>query len=454
MTQQRSTARRLIVLLATVTVLVMAALGIAISLTVRHNLVEQDYAELENKSALVADILATAPPNERAARLAEALQHHPDIAFWITDAHGQTLVSTAPRALREHARQQAPDVGPLRRNWQLDDGRRYRVLYRSFDQGNAGTSLLAVDQQRHAGFLRRFHQLLLACIVAAALVSSLLGAYVVQRTLRPLRTLADEARQITAERLDRRLSVGAVPVELEQLAQTLNGMLARLQQDFTRLSDFSGDLAHELRTPITNMLTQVQVVMAQPRDNAAYRDALGSCAEELQRLSVIIGDMLYLAQAEAAGVLPSRENVDVATLADDLLEFYGLLAEEKQVQLLRSGTGTLHGNRLMIRRALANLVNNAIQHCPPSGQVQVSIAMQDACCRIDVINPGPAIATDALPRLFDRFYRADPARRRGRGEGAGLGLAITQAIARAHRGQVQVRSDADATVFSLLLPRD
>jgi len=451
-TQPRSTARRLIVQLATVTVLVMAALGIAISLTVRHNLVEQDYAELENKAALVADIINAATPAEHATRLAEALGHHPDIAFWITDAWGETLVSTASPTLREHAGAMSPDVEPVRRNWQLGDGNSYRVLYQKQAGGHGGASLLAVNQNRHAAFLRRFHQLLLACIIAAALASSLLGGYAVHRTLRPLRTLADEALQITAERLDRRLSVGSAPVELEQLAQTLNGMLARLQQDFTRLSDFSGDLAHELRTPITNMLTQVHVVLAQPRDNAAYRDVLGSCAEELQRLSLIVGDMLYLAQAEAGGGLPSSEQVVLEPLVDDLLEFYGLSAEDKQVQLIRNGSGCVQGDRLMLRRALANLLANAIQHCPSGKQVSVRIDTYQAQCRIEVVNPGEAIPAHALPRVFDRFYRADSSRTRGRGEGAGLGLSITQAIVHAHGGRIQVHSDATATVFRVLLP--
>ncbi len=453
MTRRRSTVWRLTALLATISVLVMAVLGIAIDQAVRHNFNALDRAELENKAALISDMAATVAPQELGQRLGEALGHHPDIAFWIGDADGDVLFSTAPPSLQAYAVQHPPTAQPLQQLWHLPDGNRFIVLHmRQMQQGRPLTLLLAIDGARHAPFLRGFHQLLAACIVLAAVASSLLGCYVVRRTLRPLQSLADEARQITTEHLDRRLSVGAAPAELDHLAQTLNSMLARLQNDFVRLSEFSADLSHELRTPITNMLTQVHVVLAQPRDNAAYRDALGSCAEEMQRLSRIVTDMLYLAQAETVDALPTRERVAIGGLVDALLEFYGLLAEDKQVQLQRDGDADLQGNRLMIHRAIANLLSNAIQHCPPGGLVQIRIRSSDGRCSIEVSNPGAPIPADVLPRLFDRFYRADRSRGRGHGEGAGLGLAITRAIAQAHGGQVQVVSTAQGTVFSLQLP--
>lgn len=453
MTRRRSTVWRLTALLATISVLVMAVLGIAIDQAVRHNFNALDRAELENKAALISDMAATVPPQELGQRLGEALGHHPDIAFWIGDADGNALFSTAPPSLLAYAQQHPPTAQLRQQLWRLPDGTRFIVLHlRQMQQGRPLTLLLAIDGARHAPFLRGFHQLLAACIILAAVASSLLGGYVVRRTLRPLQSLADEARQITTEHLDRRLSVGAAPAELDHLAQTLNSMLARLQNDFVRLSEFSADLSHELRTPITNLLTQVHVVLAQPRDNAAYRDALGSCAEEMQRLSRIVTDMLYLAQAETVDALPTRERVALGSLVDALLEFYGLLAEDKQVQLQRDGDADLQSNRLMIHRAVANLLSNAIQHCPPGGVVQIRIRSGDGSCSIEVSNPGAPIPADVLPRLFDRFYRADRSRGRGHGEGAGLGLAITRAIAQAHGGQVQVISTTQATVFSLQLP--
>ncbi|UUS13854.1 HAMP domain-containing protein [Stenotrophomonas sp. CD2] len=258
MSLRRSIAVRLTLLFATVATLVLAALGVAIYVSARHDLVAQDFTELENKVALIRDLAGNGPAPARGRRLAEALGHHPDIAFHIVDGRGTVLFSTAPALLREHARSQPIDTTPRRHDWILADGRCMHALHlrQTLADGSQLVILLAIDDARHADFLQRFRHLLAIAIIGAAVASSLLGGYVVRRTLRPLRTLADEARQITAGRLQRRLSARSAPAELEQLAQTLNGMLARLQQDFARLTEFSGDLAHELRTPITNMLTR------------------------------------------------------------------------------------------------------------------------------------------------------------------------------------------------------
>ncbi len=450
MSLRRSIAVRLTVLFATVGTLVLAALGVAIYLSARHDLVAQDFAELENKAALIADLAGSGTSDERAQRLGDALRHHPDIAFHIVDEQGGVLFSTAPEALRAHARTQPADTEPRRHDWTLADGSRLHALNlrQTLADGSRLATLLAIDDARHADFLQRFRHLLAVALVTAAVASSLLGGYVVRQTLRPLRTLADEARHITAGRLQRRLTAEHVPVELEQLAQSLNGMLARLQQDFERLSGFSGDLAHELRTPITNMLTQVQVVLAHPRSKESYRETLLSCAEELQRLAQTVGDLLYLAQAEAPGALPSREGVALDAMVDALLEFYDLLAEERQLTLRREGSAEANGNRLMLHRAVANLLSNALQHATPGTEIVVRLDGTGPMSRIAVHNLGPSIPMQALPRLFDRFFRGE----RGRHEGAGLGLAITRAIVQAHGGSVSVVSDASGTVFELALP--
>ena len=450
MNLRRSIAVRLTLLFATVATLVLAALGVAIYLSARHDLVAQDFIELENKAALIRDLAGNGPASARAQRLAEALGHHPDIAFHIVDDRGAVLFSTAPALLREHARRQPIDTAPRRHDWILTDGRCMHALHlrQTLADGGSLVTLLAIDDDRHAAFLQGFRHLLAIAIIGAALASILLGSYVVRRTLRPLHTLADEARQITAGRLQRRLSAHSAPAELEQLAQTLNGMLARLQQDFARLTGFSGDLAHELRTPITNMLTQVQVVLAHPRSNEAYRETLASCAEELQQLAQTVGDLLYLAQAEAPGALPSREAVRLDSVVDALLEFYEPLAEDRQLTLHREGALQVQGNRLMLHRAIANLLSNALKHATAGSEVRVRLAENEGLCRISVHNIGIPIAADALPRLFDRFYRGE----RGRHEGAGLGLAITRAIAQAHGGSVSVVSDEAGTVFEMVLP--
>ena len=229
-------------------------------------------------------------------------------------------------------------------------------------------------------------------------------------------------------------------------------MLERLEDAFQRLSDFSADLAHELRTPVSNLMMQTQVALSLPRDADHYRAILESNSEEYERLARMISDMLLLAKAENGLVLVHEEFVDLAHEVRQLFDFYELSADEKHIGLQVRGEGTLHGDRLMLRRALGNLISNALRHTPVRGTICVEINQDGAQLRIQVQNTGEPIAAAHLARFFERFYRADPARQRDAGEGTGLGLSITQAIVRAHGGEVSAASSDGMTNFSLFFP--
>jgi two-component system heavy metal sensor histidine kinase CusS len=248
------------------------------------------------------------------------------------------------------------------------------------------------------------------------------------------------------------MPVASVPPEMADLAESLNAMLRRLQEDFRKLSEFSSDLAHELRTPISNLLTETQVAIAQPRSADEYRDILASNAEEFQRLARTVSDMLFLAKAEHGLVLPSRERIAIEDEVAALLEFYDALAEEKAIRLQQCGSGQMLGDRLMLRRALSNLLSNALRHAPAGSVVTIDIAQQDDGSTVGVCNAGSGIPPEQLPRLFDRFFRADPARVAGESDGAGLGLAITRSIAEVHGGRVSVTSTDNSTCFTLWFP--
>jgi two-component system heavy metal sensor histidine kinase CusS len=248
------------------------------------------------------------------------------------------------------------------------------------------------------------------------------------------------------------MPVQAVPVELADLAHTLNQMLERLQDDFRRLSEFASDLAHELRTPISNMLTQTQVTLAAQRDNTAYRDILASNAEELQRLARMVADMLFLAKTERGVDLPHKERFMAADESQALLDFYEAVADDKGISLTAQGNGSIEGDRLMFRRALSNLLSNALRHTPAGGNVRIIVIALPNGTEVSVENTGEDIDPEVLPRLFDRFYRADPARAHPTSDGAGLGLAITKAIVEAHGGRASVKSAQGVTCFSLVFP--
>lgn len=194
-----------------------------------------------------------------------------------------------------------------------------------------------------------------------------LGWLAVQRGLRPVTKMAEVAQGISAQRLQERLEVDVVPQELRPLARSFNAMLDRLADSLTRLSDFSSDLAHELRTPINTLMTQTQVSLSRPRTADEYREILYSNLEEYERMARMTSDMLFLAKADHGLVVPSREPIDLRSEVEALIEFYDALAAEKAIQLRTSGDARICGDRLMIRRAIGNLLSNAIRHSSVGG---------------------------------------------------------------------------------------
>jgi two-component system heavy metal sensor histidine kinase CusS len=293
----------------------------------------------------------------------------------------------------------------------------------------------------------------------AALLTAGLGWIATRAGLRPLRRVVAMAAQIEASRLSERLPESQVPAEIETLVAAFNAMLARLEDSFRRLNEFSSDIAHELRTPISNLMTQTQVALNGAREGDAggeqYREILYSSLEEYERMAQMIADMLFLAQADNGLLQPGQGEIDLSGETRTLFDYFDAWAEERVVTLaledLRQAQAPpLHGDRLMLRRALSNLLVNAIRHTAPGNTVWVRLASVQGHLSVSVENPGADIAPEHLPRLFDRFYRVDPARQREGEAGAGLGLAIVKSIVTAHGGSVQVVSNAGCTRFQFL----
>ncbi len=416
-----------------------------------------DHDTLHDKIHLVQDIIAKAnSPADLQWRLDDALQNHPDLFVRVDHTADRVVYSSArfhfPEAIVNAT---AGTTVPVFSTWQ-DDSREYRALSATApSQPALGGELrvwAAVDTLHHAHFIHSLQTALWLYAALAACLSGMLGWWAARMGLAPLRAMKARAQAVTAHKLDQRMPAEAVPVEMADLALSLNEMLERLQRDFQRLSEFSSDLAHELRTPISNLLTQTQVALAQPRDAAAYRDILASNAEEFQRLARMVSDMLLLAKAEHGLLLPSAEDIALADEVRALFDFYEALAEEKSIQLELSGDVQVTGDRLMLRRAISNLLSNALRHTPQRGRVTVSLARMSDSVSLQLANTGSEISPDLLPRLFDRFFRADKSRAHPETEGAGLGLAITRAIVQAHGGTVSVASAEGWTRFTLSFP--
>lgn len=473
--QTHSLTLRLTLLFACASTAVLLLLGWLVG-----NAVEQHFLDMD--STLLADQIAEAEHQRQHGltpqQLGPTLAHHSGLQIELRQPDGRilyqspqasfppTLPAAVPPNLSTTAAEQphhyTPPHAPLTpQDWQDTQGQPWRGLRVQLTAQDAPALQLAVatNISHHQHFMQAFRQTLWSVVIAAALLTGLLGWAAARRGLAPLQAIRREAENITAHRLGARLPTAQVPAELAALVETLNAMLARLESAFQRLSDFSSDLAHELRTPVSNLLTQTQVILAQPRSADNYRDTLASNAEEFERLSRMIADMLFLAKADNQLLIPQQETIDLYAELHSLLDYYGILAEEKQITLTLPEpaapditAGQVSGDRLMLRRALSNLLSNALNHTPAGGQIRLTLTRQGEQLAMAVQNTGNTIAPEHLPRLFDRFYRADAARQHGPQDGTGLGLSITRAILHAHGGEITVNSHAGLNTFTLHLP--
>ena len=434
-------------------------LGLALLFMVEadRHFVDLDSAALDDKKHLIEGILASSRSHEEArSRLNEALSHHHGLYALVKGPQGEKLYQTnGYSGPTTQASFITNDDGHGLQSWR-SGGREFHEM--SFTagmvQGAAGPLQvsIAVDTQHHQEFMRELRRSIAIYAVLAILLSGFLAWFAAHQGMSPLRAMKRRAAAVTGQQLQERMPEDAVPIEMADLARELNEMLGRLQNDFKQLADFAADLAHELRTPISNLLTQTQVTLSTQRDLKTYQDTLASNAEELQRLARVVSDMLFLAKTERGVDLPHKESFSAAQGARELVEFYEAVADEKRILMSVEGDGRIYGDRLMFRRALSNLLSNALRHAPVGGVVGVRIESSSRGIEVTVKNTGKEIPLDVQQRVFERFYRADSARRHPASDGAGLGLSITKAIVEAHGGAISVTSDQEWTRFRLVFP--
>lgn len=436
---------------------VLLVLGWVVARAVEAHFEEMDRHALLGKLALARNLIARVEDEATLAELPEriddALLGHHDLALQVRSLDGRVSIRAGEGTLPE-ALLLAPKDGLPRLYVEPDGERAWRGLAASAPSGVNGVDFrvdLALDITHHQHFMHAFHRTLALAVALAALFTAALGWAATRAGLTPLRRISMQAAGLSAQRLTERLPDTGLPGEMQELARAFNAMLARLEDSFTRLNEFSADLAHELRTPLSNLITQIQVGLARARSADEYRELLGSSLEECERLARMVGDLLFLAQADTRELAPRRVEVDLAEELHKLCEFYEALASERGVELiLHSGTARVRADRDMLRRALSNLLSNALRHTAAGGAIELRVRQTDAHVGIEVSNPGE-IAAEHLPRLFERFYTGDTARR-AQGEGAGLGLAIARSIARMHGGDLIARNADGCACFLISLP--
>ncbi len=311
-----------------------------------------------------------------------------------------------------------------------------------------GTSLEDFDET-----MNRLLIILLIGIPSSIGAAIAVGYYMAKKALKPVDQIRRAAVKISSSNLDERIDVGGRKDELGRLAHTFNDMITRLKDAFQRINQFSIDVSHELKTPLTILKGETEVSLRKPRENHEYQELLSSNLEEINQMARIIDDLLLLAKADIGETQLNAEEVDVKDLILDVYSDMRMLAEKKSVELAvgELEETKLNGDELKLRRMLWNIVENGIKYTQPGGKVAISSGLENGSVRIDVKDTGIGISDKDIKYVFDRFYRADGSRNRE--SGSGLGLSISKWIAEAHKGTIDVESNVSSgTVFSIRLP--
>ena len=316
--------------------------------------------------------------------------------------------------------------------------------------GKSYTMQVVQDRSGDEAFVKEFGALLAVVLALGILVAAIIAITVTKRGLRPLGEMTRSLKGFGPEHLHERIPPDGWPRELRPLALAFDEMFDRLEDSFTRLSQFSADIAHELRTPIANIRGEGEVALTRARTPDEYREVIESSVGECERLSGIVDSLLFLARAEAAEGHVQRTLFNGRAAVEKIAGFYEPIAEEHQTVITCVGEGDIHADPMLFGRAVSNLVENALRFTPAGGTIQIFIAASPAHSQISVKDSGCGITPEHLPRVFDRFYRADSSRS---SQGSGLGLALVKSIMDLHGGAAAVESEVGrGTAVTLTFP--
>src|SRR2546423_11214323 len=309
---------------------------------------------------------------------------------------------------------------------------------------------IAQDRTADDRFMKQFAALLGAVLALGVAASAIIALTVTKRGLRPLVEMTRALKRVDPKQLHQQVSSVGWPRELQPLAVAFDDMLHRLEDSFVRLSQFSADIAHELRTPIGNIRGEAEVALTRSRSTEEYREVIESTIAECQHLGHIVDNLLFLARTEAAEGHLQRASFNGRAAIEKIAAFHELIADEQKLTIRCEGEATFIADEMLFSRAVNNLVENAAHHTPPGGSIEISIANRGSHAEVSVKDNGAGIAAEHLPRVFDRFYQTDSARS---SDGAGLCLALVKSIMDLHGGSAAIESEPGrGTTVTLRFP--
>ncbi|ODS89986.1 MAG: two-component sensor histidine kinase [Devosia sp. SCN 66-27] len=451
-----SIAARLTLWYAVLSITLIVAAGSVMYWVLAERLRQEDDQLLAGRIAELRAILLLHPASsaafqEEVKREATML---PGIQVQVRDARGE-LVIEAPAAHAaifddRHLSLSKEERGT---DWRSPDGGIYRVMSAQVAVGAGFTVQVAMSRSKEEELLAAYRRTLWLAISAALLIAVAAGYLIARREMRPVSKLAALVADLNAAELHRRVGDDDWPRELKPLATNFDQLLARLEDAFARMSQFSADIAHELRTPLHILQGEAEIALTRANSSDAYRTCIESAAEEYQRLTRMVDALLFLARAEQPDAQLDKKPLQLDREIAAVCDFYQAMADEQSVDLVVQGTGQVMADAGLLRRALGNLIANALHHTPTGGQVVVEARdTPDRAAEIVVSDSGDGIAPEDLAHVFDRFYRADSARSR-QGAGTGLGLAIVKFIMQLHGGTVSIQSELGrGTTVTLTFP--
>jgi two-component system heavy metal sensor histidine kinase CusS len=454
--KQRSIALQLILLFTLAAGLLLACgLGVFYLIVVRHAVAEDNSVLADKMFALSADVRENGPEILAEEVTAHRAGQHTPYWIRILDSEGRAIAETPQMdrliPIQFFPKGQEPAEALRIRKDYRSSGRLFSlVTFNEHPGGKAYTLQLAQDRSSDEQVERNFALLFVAVLCGGVVVSALIAIVVTRRGLRPLREMTESLRRIGADQLKQRIGSIGWPRELQPLAIAFDQMLERLDDSFTRLSQFSADLAHELRTPIANMLGEAQVALTRDRTADDYRETVESTVAECERLSRIVDNLLFVARVDAAREPIARKQFDARAAVEKIAEFYQTVADDRHVTITCSGNGEIYADPDLFERAVGNLLDNALRFTAESGSIEIALCQRKADFEVAVSDNGCGIAAQHLPRVFDRFYRAESSRG---SDGAGLGLALVKSIVDLHGGSAIIESKlACGTVVNLVFP--
>ncbi|WP_291373982.1 heavy metal sensor histidine kinase [Acinetobacter sp. UBA6720] len=438
------------------TILVLIIMGLTIHQHVISHFSTQNKNQIEGKLQLIENLLLK-KPNEFQESLNKALIGHDNLIVQIQTQSKQILYQTRHHKI-DILNFEDTKTSPLV-SWNNDNNTYQGIIVKRpliIDNSPQEVEIIvAMEVSDNFQFLHFFKQQLVLIGIFGTLALLCLGWLATWHGLKPIRQMAIIAENISANNLSKRIELKNTPSELIPLAAAFNDMLLRLEISVEKLSSFSSDLAHEIRTPINNLMMQTQVSLTKPRNIEEYREVLFSNLEEYERLAKMVSDMLFLAKTDHLIELKNLQNIELSNEIIALYEFYEAWASEKNIQLKYYGYAKVIADSSMIRRAFSNLISNAIKYGEPNSILHIELNQNQEGCRILVKNKVSSdmqnLSQDQLNRFFDRFYRLDFARQRTE-DGTGLGLAITRSIFELHHALISVQLKQQFIVFEIQFP--